>query len=148
MHTAAVVGDRHTWAASALHTTGGVAKILFVSGDEELAYVCQVVLEARGHEVEVVPDARRALARLPTFSPQLYVIEEKLGDGADGIELTELLRQRLHLTAPIILVSGAPGAEERARSAGANAFIPEPFMTNELLAAIDRLLGGEERRIA
>jgi DNA-binding response OmpR family regulator len=125
-----------------------VAKILFVSDDEELAYVCQVVLEARGHEVEVVSDAKQALARLSDFRPHLLVIEHQLADGFDGAELTTFLRGRLRLHTPVILISSARGAEELAMAAGADAFIPKPFASSELLAAIERLLGGEQRRIA
>jgi CheY-like chemotaxis protein len=125
-----------------------VAKILFVSDDEELAYVCQVVLEARGHQVEVVTDARQALARLPRFGPHLLVIEHQLADGFDGAELTTFLRGQLRVHTPVILISSARGADELARAAGADAFVPKPFVSSELLAAIDRLLGGEQRRIA
>jgi DNA-binding response OmpR family regulator len=125
-----------------------VANILFVSDDEELAYVCQVVLEAHGHAVEVVTDARRALGRLAVFVPGLLVIDAELGNDEDGTDLAALLRARLQLHAPVVMISSAPGFEEHARAVGAEAFIPKPFASSELLSAIDRLLGGEERRIA
>jgi DNA-binding response OmpR family regulator len=125
-----------------------VAKILFVSDDEELAYVCQVVLEALGHEVVVVTDARDALAQLPRVSPRLFIVEEAIADDLDGMELVTFLRGRLQLHEPIIMLSSARHAEQRALAAGADAFIPKPVASSELLAAIDRLLGDEQRRIA
>jgi DNA-binding response OmpR family regulator len=115
-----------------------VAKILFVSDDDELAYVCQLVLEARGHRVEVVADGDEADARLASFTPQLLVIERELADDLD--------LRALHV--PVVMLSGLRQAEDEAYGAGANAFILKPFVSSELLAAIDRLLPPEERRIA
>ena len=61
----------------------------------------------------------------------------------DGIEVCRQLR-RDGWRGPVVLISALDGAETRwrARSAGADVFLPKPFRLIQLLDAVTSLLGG------
>ncbi len=121
-----------------MHSQGAMAKILFVNDDEDLAFVCELMLEARGHEVVRATGADHALAVLRRWRPDACVIDHQLGDGRSGVELTRRLRRELRLAMPIIMIGADDGAELLALQAGADAFIAKPFESTDLQAAIER----------
>jgi DNA-binding response OmpR family regulator len=120
-----------------------MAKIMLANDDEDLAFVCKLLLESRGHVVEAVTSGERALARLPKFAPGVLVVDEYLGDGMSGMDLARRVRQKLAPTLPIVMIGGERESQTLALEAGIDAFVAKPFISSELMAAIDSLLAGE-----
>ncbi|MDB4968993.1 MAG: Two-component response regulator [Myxococcales bacterium] len=110
--------------------------------------MCRLLLESRGHVVEALTSGERALVAFARFAPQLVIVDYALGGGMTGVQLVARLRQRYASTVPIILISAHEQMATRAFEAGIDAFITKPFVSTELLTAIDQLLAGEARHSA
>jgi signal transduction histidine kinase len=76
--------------------------------------------------------------------PDLIIVDFRLGDNVDGIELVTRIRRELDPEIPAILVSGtmSPGLQDTADRAHVD-FLLKPVMPDKLCAAIHQLL---ERR--
>jgi DNA-binding response OmpR family regulator len=90
----------------------------------------------------------QALAELRRFAPNLIVVDDRLADEISGVELVAYLRQRLQLTLPIIMIAGQRETEMAGFEAGIDAFVAKPFISTDLITAIDNLLSGEARHFA
>jgi len=99
---------------------------------------------ARGpYDVTTCNDAESALVHIRTDSPYDILISDFMLPGISGIDLITQLRQnRATSRLPIVLISGhnnyAMG--ERAKSAGANAFLNKPFTAAQLRTIVQQLL--------
>ncbi|MBI5908336.1 MAG: response regulator transcription factor [Betaproteobacteria bacterium] len=83
----------------------------------------------------------RALELCRSSSPRLVLMDVRLPD-ANGIELTAQIREMLPETEVVIVSQHAVEAYvERARAAGAFAYITKDKVYRELLPTIDRALG-------
>ena len=98
------------------------------------------MLQVRGYEVECFTQPRKMLAREPWRGPGCVVMDLRMPD-LNGLELQQELR-RAGWTQPIVFISahGDVPTMERAMKTGAVAFLPKPFSTEELLAAVERAL--------
>jgi DNA-binding NarL/FixJ family response regulator len=86
-------------------------------------------------------DGARALQLCRSSSPRLVLMDVALPD-ANGIELTAQIREMLPETEVVIVSQHADAAYiERARAAGAFAYITKDKVYRELLSTIDRALG-------
>ena len=74
------------------------------------------------------------------------LVDWKIPD-MDGIEVTRRIRASVGFDLPIIMISAYDSSEfeERAREAGANAFLPKPLYRSSVYAAIRAALGCEQR---
>ncbi len=94
--------------------------------------------------VTVVHDAESALDLLATEKPYDVIISDFMLPGIDGLEFVERVRRDAHAgRVPILMISGhgSLGIGERARAAGADAFLDKPFTLAQLRATIGLLLG-------
>lgn len=122
-----------------------MAKILIANDDEELLDLCRDILEECGHVIETAADGRLALERIRTWRPDMVLIDWVM-PYINGAEAIGILRDDPSTRdIPILLMSGSPRAEEMARKAGADAFLPKPFLPAELVARAALLLGEEGR---
>jgi DNA-binding NtrC family response regulator len=99
------------------------------------------VLEHEGIRVAVAPSAEAALAH-PALATCRFVVCDLMLPGRSGLELTGAIRV-LHPGLPVVVISGYATREnaERARGAGATAFLAKPFDIPELLALVRQALG-------
>jgi two-component system response regulator MprA len=117
----------------------GRPRILVVEDDGRLAATLQRVLEAEGHEVELVGDGLEALRLARERPPDLVVLDVML-PGLDGIAVCRRLRATAQF--PILLLTALGGTEERVRGldSGADDYLVKPFAYQELLARVRALL--------
>lgn len=95
--------------------------------------------------VREAKDYAGAVAALRAERPRVALVDIELGDG-NGLELVA----RLHAEDPgvaVVMVSQHPEAlhGERARAAGAAAFVAKDRLHADLLPAIEHALGREDR---
>jgi len=109
-------------------------RILAVEDAAGCAEVLAVALS--GYELEVVGSGEEALARLGERRYEVVITDVNL-PGMDGVALAERLRGMA-----VIVVSGSveEGLEERARAAGALAFLAKPYSPAELRRRVQELL--------
>ncbi len=89
-------------------------------------------------KIASLADGRQALERIKDHGADLLITNFRM-PGLDGHQLVSELRARA-FSAPIIMVSGNPEAEERAQAAGITRFIPKTDVTAGLPSALLSLL--------
>ena len=113
--------------------------ILIVDDDSDLAENCSMMLESHGYEVSVVLSAAQALVRISGQQPAL-LISDCCMPGMGGLELSQLLKARpADMQFPILLMSGSLQCEV-AGGPSYDGFLRKPFMAEELLLEVRRLL--------
>src|SRR5437660_7267258 len=98
------VWNCHFWCES-----GSVmSRVLVVDDDVDgMEAVCRF-LEKAGHDVMCKHNGREALAGLPTFSPNVVVLDLLMPE-MDGVEFLEVLRKYYRgLTLPVVLLTAVP----------------------------------------
>jgi two-component system chemotaxis response regulator CheY len=112
-----------------------VATILVVDDEEPIREALRLFLQLAGHRVLEAIHGGDALKLLERERPDL-VISDVMMPVMDGLELARRLKATT--TIPVILTSaaGPPGAEY----AEIEAFVPKPFVMQELEQLVQRLL--------
>jgi CheY-like chemotaxis protein len=120
----------------------GSGRVLVVDDEAPLTRVCQRMLAQLGYEADVETDPVRALERV-RMDPGAFrlVISDGTMPGMTGVELTERLRA-LRPDLPVLVATGFAdaGTAERARAAGARAFVAKPFGLHDLARAVEEAL--------
>ena len=116
-------------------------RILIVEDEPGLAEVLGLHLTAAGFETTVCHDGLAALYELERASPTLVLLDLHLPQ-VSGFRLIQLLKQRADAPrVPVMVITALsfPEAEEAVR-AGADDFITKPFMPDEVVTRVERLL--------
>lgn len=111
-------------------------RILLVEDDAVVAEVLSGLLETQGHQVRHVEQSLAAMAEIDIEAPDVMLVDIDLPD-VDGLELIRMLRARAEPACArivIVVVTARADAndEERARSAGADAFLRKPVSGDRL----------------
>lgn len=118
-------------------------KVLIVDDEPNIAISVDFLMRREGFEVLVAHDGEEGLARIRDDRPDLVVLDVMMPK-LDGFEVCRAVRADPTLAGVRILMLTAKGraAEiEKGLSLGADAYIPKPFATRELVAKVKELLG-------
>ncbi len=123
-------------------------KILVIDDEGAIRYLLEGQLRRAGFMVYAAPDGPSGLALLPTFQPDLVILDIMMPE-MDGFEVCR--RIRCHAQAadtPIIFLSGSstPEYKRLAFELGADDFLVKPFQTDELPARIEAVFRRRGRR--
>ena len=125
--------------------------VLVVDDDADVGELLRVTLEAEGYRVACVRNGRQALNHLRSHADTCIIILDLMLPIMDGIHFrTTQLNDRSLAWIPVILLSGAPDAERRARELGARTLVKKPLDLDEVKLAL-RLVGccqARPRRVA
>lgn len=115
------------------------ARVLVVEDEPTMAEVTARYLRRDGHEVRVVHDGQAALDALPTFEPQLVVLDLMLPH-VDGLEVCRRIRARNDT--PVIMVTARTDEVDRliGFGVGADDYVTKPFSPRELAARVQAVL--------
>lgn len=117
------------------------AQVLLAEDSRAMRQYVRAILESGGdHEVQEVDNGFDALRVLPRQRFDLIVTDINMPD-VSGIELVRFVRSGgPHVETPIVVISTDATTKdvERARAAGASAFVAKPFTGQDLLDAIAR----------
>ncbi|MBL1260355.1 MAG: sigma 54-interacting transcriptional regulator [Thiotrichaceae bacterium] len=108
-------------------------KILLVDDDVSLLKLLSMRLKASGFVVDTAGNGRQALARLPTFQPQLIITDLRM-DGMDGLALFNEVHAR-YPSLPVIILTAhgtIPDAVD-ATQKGVFSYLTKPFDSQQLL---------------
>jgi FixJ family two-component response regulator len=114
--------------------------IFVVDDDTSVLRGLQRVFQLEGYEVESFPHPRQMLERSPFPGPGCVVMDLRMPE-LNGLELQAELQQA-GWKLPIVFISGhgdVPAAVQAMKS-GAVDFLPKPFTSKQLLAAVERAL--------
>jgi CheY-like chemotaxis protein len=128
---------------------GARKRVLIADGD---AAVCALLRLALGPlaEVTTVADAEAALGLLANDCGYDAIISDFMLPGISGLEFVERVRGECGARVPILMISGhgALGIGERARAAGADAFLEKPFTLAQLRGTVGAMLRQDNARVA
>jgi PAS domain S-box-containing protein len=123
-------------------TSSGMARLLFVDDESNLADLSKVVLEGLGYQVVVCTDSYEALAVFRA-EPQAFdlVITDQTMPHMTGDLLAGALR-RIRPDIPIILCTGFSHTmdAQKAKTLGMDAFLMKPVTTHDWERTIQRVL--------
>jgi two-component system CheB/CheR fusion protein len=122
---------------------GHTGAILVVEDDPEVRELLELLLTHEGHQTVAAPDGRTALDLVArgAIQPDLIVADYNLPNGMNGLQVAAQLRERLHRTIPVIVLTGdiSTGAL-RSIALQDCVQLNKPVKVNELTQAIQRLL--------
>jgi CheY-like chemotaxis protein len=117
-------------------------RILIVDDNPINLKLARVVLMTEGYDIQTAVDAEEALARIPSWRPDLILMDLQL-PRMDGLQLTRLLkadRATRHIIIVAITAYALSGDERKALDAGCEGYVPKPIDTRELPKLVARLL--------
>ena len=118
-----------------------VGRILIIDDNEQLAELTGHYLGALGYPSATAHDGIRGWERIIELSPAAVILDVDMPN-LSGLGLLEIMRKEPGTAAlPVLMWSGNPEHEARARELGANDFVNKPIQLQDLLARLKKLLG-------
>lgn len=125
-----------------------MAEILIIDDEPGILRILRRILEDAGHTVTEAPDGRVALRQFEG-KPADLVITDIFMPAMDGIELLVNLRRSFPDARVLAMSGGGLLSRDQALGdaslLGADEILQKPFSKEEVLAAVDRTLGLENR---
>ena len=123
------------------HTEQTVRRVLVVDDDPRVRGLLHAALTGAGYAVLSAANGAQALSLLAgdPAGPLHAVLLDLDMPAMGGVDFARAYRQRPGPHAPIVVLSGAVDAPERARAAGADALLPKPFSVRGLLRVLAAL---------
>jgi DNA-binding response OmpR family regulator len=122
-------------------------RVLVVEDEKKTASFIRKALQAEGFAVDVCHNGDEAWAAARATPFDAIVLDIML-PGRDGLSLLRQLRERQNIT-PVLLLSARGEVNERVEglNAGADDYLPKPFVIAELIARVRALgrRGGESK---
>lgn len=110
-------------------------RVLVVDDEPDLVMLCQMGLQANGHQVEVAMDGGEGLAAILGDPPDVVLLDFMM-PGLDGLSVLERMRRDLPdpENVPVVMLSakGRPEDALRGLAAGAIAYVTKPFSIDDL----------------
>ena len=114
--------------------------VLIVEDDEDIRDLVAMLLEARGYTVLTRGDASDVLSILAGGDVDVLLMDVSL-PGRDGLETTRLVRADPAISRlPIVLMTARTRQEDvdRGYAAGADDYLVKPFVTDDLVARLEK----------
>jgi len=124
----------------------GKAIILVVERDPHVRELELHFLNQAGYSVEFAEDGNAALERAREVVPDILVTEI-LVPALDGLALCRRLKADPRTRDVAVLVFSILSASDRAREAGADAFLRKPLAEHTLVATVQEVLEARRERI-
>lgn len=117
-------------------------KILVVEDDAKIAAALRIRLEAAGYQVVAAADGFSGLKMTMTHRPNLILLDIMMPVGM-GFSVAERLKDLGLGDIPIIFITASKraGLRKTAQQLGAAGFFEKPYDADQLLAAIQLILG-------
>ena len=110
-------------------------RILFVDDDDDLRYLVNIWLSSQSYEVTTAQNGAAALELAEKSPPNLILLDMRM-PVMDGWAFARVYRQRPGPHAPIVVLTAARDAAERAADIAADGYLGKPFDLNELLTVV------------
>jgi DNA-binding response OmpR family regulator len=117
------------------------AGVLVIEDDPDLLSLMELVLSQAGHSVRTAAEGAAALACVAEELPGLIFLDMRM-PGMNGWDFAREFRSRHGRACPIIVVTAAENARERAEEIGADGWLAKPFDLDDVLRVAERHVGG------
>jgi DNA-binding response OmpR family regulator len=117
-------------------------KVLIADDEPNIVTALEFLLKRAGYEVRSATNGEEALALVESYQPDLVLIDIMM-PGKSGYEVCQRMRERpewRHIKIVMVTAKGREAEVSKGLSLGADLYVTKPFSTQDLIAAIDRLL--------
>ena len=117
-------------------------KVLIVDDELNITISVEFLMRREGFDVSVAKDGEEGLSMIRSWMPDLVLLDVMMPK-MDGFEVCRTVRADASLSGVRIVMLTAKGREaevEKGLSLGADAYIPKPFSTSELVSRVKSLL--------
>ncbi len=114
--------------------------VLVVDDDADVREMVVLMLEDAGYRVVAAEDGHEALKRVAQEMPALILLDMRM-PRMNGWEFVRAFRDRHDHHAPIIVLTAAEDARQRAADARAEGYLGKPFNLDELILIVERHIG-------
>ncbi len=112
--------------------------VLIVDDDPDIRDLLCVVANAVGYDVQVAGNGREALSALKRGLCPRVILLDLMMPVMDGFGFREAQLEIPELaTIPVVVMSGVPQLETRARQLGADAFVKKPFHMPQIVELLE-----------
>jgi two-component system alkaline phosphatase synthesis response regulator PhoP len=127
---------------------GAKAKVLICDDDLLLLELMEFRLQTKGYDVIRAVDGAEALTKAAAESPDIIVLDAMMPK-SDGFEVLGRIKGDPHTAdIPVIMLTARKGERDivSALEKGAEDYLVKPFIPEELLARLSRLLARKGKR--
>ena len=119
-----------------------MAKILIADDDAILTEMLRFRLEGAQHQVVTAADGMEALAKAESDAPDLIILDSMMPIVAGPEVLARLRDDPRTASTPIVMLTARNGEKDvvAALNGGANEYMTKPFIPQELMVRIQKLL--------
>jgi CheY-like chemotaxis protein len=118
--------------------------ILVVDDEFGFAEALSSILSDDGFRVFIAVNGRQALDRIHEMHPDLIILDFMMPVLAGPATLDTLRAEAATAKLPVIMVSAVDEASVRQYTTKYDLFLRKPFRVNELMQAVQSLIGGRE----
>ncbi len=124
----------------------GISRILAADDKEATCRNIQMTMDGTGVETDYVLDGQSAVEKVIQANsdgqPYHIVLLDRNMPGLGGVEAARRIREAVPHTAPLLILTSYDwmDAEEEARTAGIDAFLPKPFFLTSFRQKVDAVL--------
>jgi two-component system chemotaxis response regulator CheY len=119
--------------------TSAGRQILVVDDDESIRSFVELALDAEGYAVATASNGAMALEVAGRAQPELILLDMRMPI-MDGWAFARAYRARPGPHAPIVVITAATDAGERAAEVQADAYLGKPFDLDDLLDIVGRYI--------
>jgi len=112
-------------------------RILVVDDDTSIRSFVEMALDSEGYAVSTATNGAQALAVTDQVQPDLILLDMRMPI-MDGWTFARRYREQGGPKAPIVVITAATDAGERAAEIQADGFLGKPFDLDELLGLVSR----------
>lgn len=112
--------------------------ILVVEDEEDIRFVISSILSDEGYAVREAQHGLAALESIARAGMPKLILLDMLMPVMDGWQFAAEVRAKYDNVAPIVVMTAAADAKERANAIGAVAWIAKPFAMGDLLVLIKK----------
>ena len=121
-----------------------MAHILVVDDSPTETHIISTALEKQGHRISVAVDGKDGVEKATQLMPDLILMDVVMPE-LNGFQATrQLTKQPATAKIPVIMVTTKDQKTDKmwAERQGAKGYITKPFVENDLIAEVNRLLLG------
>jgi two-component system OmpR family response regulator len=113
------------------------AKILIMDDEVDTLNMLAMTLKFSGYEIATAETGKQALALVPTFNPDVIILDVMMPD-ISGIEVLKKLKQTLPVVPPTIFLSASikPADQAEGIAAGAYTYLVKPVLRQKLIETL------------
>jgi DNA-binding NtrC family response regulator len=107
--------------------------ILIFDDDEQILYVCKIILEQQNYRVETRLSCENIIEDIDCIKPDMILLDLRIPEIGGENALSLVRNHKANLNIPVVLFSADTKVEEISNRTHANGFIKKPFEIESLL---------------